>query len=272
MMRSLVRGHRSSLNPAHITTPGDRMTTEINAPTETIEYGDFADLLKPDSKWVIGGFPGWEFREPNAVAVVQNGRLRVAAIPLTRTNTMVQFFDNAKHMYYSRDTFDVPEGGEISVELEIKAIKINGVADDFYDGFVSVNLLDLSTGLAIDFFVSNECFATVYARLPFPGAKEPDDAPKYFAMFKEQPLPKGPQQAHRYTITYDQAAAELRFYVEGQLVNTEHNVPRMASFIAALGIMTEKDIAEGASVSCHGQGVTAEWSPLRITRRHASAG
>lgn len=246
------------------------MTTDTERAVETIEYGGFADLLKPDSKWVIGGFPGWDFREPNAVAVVQNGRLRVTALPLTRTNPMIQFFDNAKHMYYSRDSFAVPPGGEISVELEIKAQKFNGVANDFYDGFVSVNLLDLSTGLAIDFFVSNECFATVYARLPFPGAKIPEDATKYFAMFKEQPLPKGEQQTHRYTITYDQGADELRFYVEGQLVNSEYNVPKMESFIAALGIMTEKDIVNGQSVSCHGQGISAEWSPLRITRRPAS--
>ena len=69
------------------------MTTEIDASTETIEYGDFADLLKPDSKWAIGGFPGWEFREPNAVAVVQNGRLRVSVAPLTRTNNAIQFFE-----------------------------------------------------------------------------------------------------------------------------------------------------------------------------------
>jgi hypothetical protein len=52
-------------------------------------------------------------------------------------------------------------------------------------------------------------------------------------------------------------------------VNQEYNVPRMESFTAALGIMTEKDIADGASVSCHGQGIVAEWSPLRITRRRA---
>ena len=245
------------------------MTTETEQRVETFEYGDFADLLKPDTKWVIGGFPGWEFREPNAVAVVQNGRLRVAAMPLTRGNDFIQFFDNAKHMYYSRDTFEVPPGGEISVELEIRAVKTNGVADDFYDGFVSVNLLDLSTGLAIDFFVSNECFATVYARLPFPGAVAPADPPKYFALFKEQPLPKGQQQTHRYTITYDQGAAELRFYVEGELVNREQEVPKMESFIAALGMMTEKDIVDGKSVSCHGQGLSAEWSPLTITRRFA---
>jgi Family of unknown function (DUF6081) len=247
------------------------MTADTEQAVETIEYGGFADLLKPDSKWVIGGFPGWEFREPNAVALVQNGRLRVAAVPLTRTNPMIQFFDNAKHMYYSTETFVVPPGGQISVELEIRAVKMNGVPNDFYDGFVSVNLLDYSTGLAIDFFVSNECFATVYARLPFPGAQAPeDDATKYFALFKEQPLPKGERQTHRYKITYDHGADELFFYVEGALVNHEVNVPKMGSFIAALGLMTEKDIVDGKSVSCHGQGLTAEWSPLTVTKRFAS--
>jgi hypothetical protein len=58
--------------------------------------------------------------------------------------------------------------------------------------------------------------------------------------------------------------------VEGQPVNHEVNVPKMETFIAALGMMTEKDIVDGKSVSCHGQGLTAEWSPLTITKRFAS--
>ena len=237
---------------------------------DTIVYGDFADLLKPDAKWVIGGFPGWEFREPDAVPVVQNGRLRVAAVPLTRNNAMVQILDNAKHMYFSKELFRVPDGGEISVELEIRAQKLNGVPNDFYDGFVSVNLLDFSTGIAADFFVSNECYATVYARLPFPGTTVPDTGgQKYFGLFKEQPLPRGERQPHRYTITYDQGAAELLFYVEGDLVNREVEVPRFESFLIALGLMTEKDITDGKSVSCHGQGLIGEWSPITITRRSA---
>jgi hypothetical protein len=245
------------------------MTAETGQNAETVVYGDFADILKPESKWVIGGFPGWEYREPDAVVVVQSGTLRVTVMPLTRGHNSVQILDNAKHMYFSKETFQVPPGGEISVALDIRAQKFNGAPNDFYDGFVSLNLLDFSTGLAVDFFVSNECYATVYARLPFPGTSVEDDGQKYFALFKEQPLPKGEQQRHRYNITYDQGADELRFYVEGALVNREVNVPKMASFIAALGVMTEKDIVDGKSVSCHGQGMDAQWSPLTITRRFA---
>ena len=243
------------------------MTTGIEqeARTDVIEYGDFADILKPDSKWVIGGFPGWEFREPDAVVVVQNGRLRVAAVPLTRANASLQILDNAKHMYFSREKFAVPEGGRVSVELEIRAQKVDGPPDDFYDGFVSFNMLDFSTGIAVDFFVSNESFATVYARLPFPGSPPPEgEGQKYFALFKEQPLPKGPRQPHRYRTEYSRGDGELTFCVDGQVVNREYGVPDMASFICALGLMTEKDMVDGRSVSCHGQGLIGEWSPLRI--------
>jgi hypothetical protein len=246
------------------------MTTETEQGVETIVYGGYADLLKPDSKWTIGGFPGWEFREPNAVILVQNGKLRVAVMPLSRSHDVVQFFDNAKHMYFSRETFAVPPGGQISFEIELKADKVNGDPADFYDGYVSFNLLDLSQGIAIDFFQSVEAYATVYARLPFPGAAVPEgDGPKYFGMFDERPLPKGPRTAHRYTITYDQGAGELLFFVEGELVNRETGIPKIESMIAALGIMTEKDIQNGKSVSCHGQGVIAEYGPMTVTRRPA---
>jgi len=238
---------------------------------DTMVYGDFADLLKPDSKWLIGGFPGWEFREPDAVVVVQNDVLKVTVMPLTRGNGSVQILDNAKHMYFSRETFAVPPGGRITVELEIRAQVLGGLPGDFYDGFVSLNLLDFSTGLAVDFFVSDDRYATVYARLPFPGSPAPEDGgQKYFALFKERPLPRGPRQRHRYRITYDDGADELLFHVEDALVNREVQVPKMRSFIAALGIMTEKDIADGRSVSCHGQGIAAEWSALTITRESAS--
>ena len=242
------------------------MTIDAELAAETIIYGDYADILKPDSKWVIGGFPGWEFREPDAIVVVQNGTLRVACMPLTRENAALQILDNAKHMYFSRETFRVPTRGRVTIDVDIKATKINGVPDDFYDGFVSLNLLDFSTGIAVDFSVSNERFATVYARLPFPGSPPPEsDGQRYFGLFKEQPLPRGPRQTHHYTIVYDHGADALSFFVDGALVNEEHGVPKIDSFIAALGLMTEKDLVDGKSVSCHGQGLVGEWGPLTIT-------
>ncbi len=240
---------------------------------EQLVYGDFADILKPDSRWVQAGFQTpdgfWEYREPNALVLVQNGRLRVTAVPLTRSHDGVQILDNAKHMYFSRERFAVPDDGEIGVETEITARVVNGTPDDLYDGFVSLNLLDFSTGLALDFFVCNEKFATVYARLPFPGTSLDGDGggkPKAFAIFKELPLPLGPQQPHRYQITYSKAEDAVSWFVNGELVNCETGVPaKMDGFLCALGLMTEKDIRGGKSASLHGQGVMGEWAPLLIT-------
>jgi len=241
---------------------------------ERIVYGDFADILKPDGPWAQAGFATpdgfWEYREPNALVLVQNGRLRVTTAPLTRAHDSVQILDNAKHMYFSRRRFEVPDGATISVETEITARVINGVPEDLYDGFVSLNLLDFATGLALDFFVCNEKFATVYARLPFPGVSidGPDTGkPKVFALFKELSLPDGPQQTHRYKITYSRAEDTFGWYVNDELVNQETGVPvKMDGFLCALGIMTEKDIRDGKSASLHGQGVIGEWTPLVITK------
>jgi len=84
-------------------------------------YGDFTSIVGEKPAWVIGGFPlpdgsFWEYREPDAVAVVQNGRLRVGVKELTRRHDTVQILDNAKHMYFSKETFVVPEGGDAEDE------------------------------------------------------------------------------------------------------------------------------------------------------------
>jgi len=242
---------------------------------DRVVYGGFADILKDDGPWMQAGFQTpdgfWEYREPNAMVLVQNDKLRVAAMPLTRSHDQVQILDNAKHMYFSRERFAVPENGEISVETEITARVLNGTPDDLYDGFVSLNLLDFTTGLAIDFFVCNEKYATVYARLPFPGTVIENGGipgrPNIFALFKEEPLPDGEQRPHRYKITYSRAEDTISWFVNDELVNRETKVPvKMDGFLCALGLMTEKDIRDGKSVSLHGQGVIGEWTPLVITK------
>ncbi|HEY8837444.1 MAG TPA: hypothetical protein VIO16_07160, partial [Dehalococcoidia bacterium] len=57
-------------------TPGAVSDTGAAAAASRV-YGGFADLMKPDSKWQLGGFAlpdgtSWQYREPNAVVVVQN--------------------------------------------------------------------------------------------------------------------------------------------------------------------------------------------------------
>ena len=77
--------------------------------SEWTDVGGFGCLISAEPAergWFAAGFPMkdgafWTFREPDAVVIVQNDRLRVAAVPFTRGHDEVQFFDNAKHMYFS---------------------------------------------------------------------------------------------------------------------------------------------------------------------------
>ena len=246
------------------------MTTTRDETTLTV--GGFADLFKPDSAWTIGGFAlpdgsFWSYREPGAMVLVQNRRLRVSAVPLTRSNDRVQFLDNAKHMYFSRERVLMPEGGALTLEVRIAARGVGTAPGDLYDGFVSYNLLDFETGVAIDFFISNDQIATVYGRLPFPGVPVPETGDqRYFCLFKELEIPTEPGAWHDYRITYDQGADSVRWWVDGALVNEERDVPdKIRGFTLAMGLMTEKDIREGKSTSLHGQGLIGEWSESRIT-------
>ena len=234
--------------------------------------GAYSRIFEPDGHWVQAGFdlPGgqrWDYREPNAVVLVRNEWLQVSAVPYTRSNDHVQILDNAKHMYFSRERFLVPEGGRITFEIQVAARTVNTQPGNLYDGYVSWNLLDLTTGWALDVFTGGDTVATVYGRLPFPGAAVPETGPaRAFCLFNElKEFPTSQGQVHAYRITYDQAADTVEFEADGRIVDRYENVPdKISGFTAAVGLMSEIDIVDGKSVSCHGQGVIGRWSPMRV--------
>ena len=226
------------------------MTTEAaSAPTTQTVVGDYNRILEPDSKWAIGAFPlpdgsVWQYKEPGAVVLVRNGWLQVAAVPYTRGNDRVQILDNAKHMYFSKERFAVPPGGRITFEIQIAARTIGTQPGNLYDGYVSWNLLDLATGWALDFFTGGDTVATVYGRLPFPGAAIPDTGEaRAFCIFNElKDLPTTQGQAHAYRISYDQAADTVEFEADGKVVDRYEHVPdKLTGFTVALGLMSEID-------------------------------
>jgi hypothetical protein len=256
------------------------MTAETSTrPSETL-VGDFNRILEPDSRWGIGAFAlpdgtTWEYREPNAVVLVRNGWLQVAAAPYTRAHDRVQILDNAKHMYFSKERFAVPTGGRITFEIQVAARTIGTQPGNLYDGYVSWNLLDFTTGWALDFFTGGDTISTVYGRLPFPGAALPETGEaRAFCIFnelKEMPTTQG--QVHAYRITYDQGADTVEFEADGKVVDRYEHVPdKITGFTAALGLMSEIDQVDGKSVSCHGQGVIGRWSPMRVVTEGAPNG
>ncbi len=239
--------------------------------------GDYHRLFESDARWVLGGFalPGaeiWQYKEPNAVVLVRDGWLQVSAVPYTRGHDRIQILDNAKHMYFSKERFEVPAGGKITFEIQIAARTVATNPGNLYDGYVSWNLLDLTTGWALDFFTGGETVATVYGRLPFPGAAIPETGEaKAFCLFHElADLPASQGQVHSYRITYDQGADTVEFEADGKIVDRYERVPdKITGFTAALGLMSEIDQVAGKSVSCHGQGVIGRWSAMKVTTEEA---
>jgi Family of unknown function (DUF6081) len=252
---------------------GKSAAQDVEARDTVTDVGGFAGIVTPreDAQWLPAGFPVgdgevWTYQEPDAVVVVQDGRLRVAAVPYTRHHDHVQILDNAKHMYFSTRRFGAPEGGRLRVEWEMAAQVVNG-RGDLYDGFVSFHWMDLASGTAIDIFAGNHDVATVYARLPFPGSPVPRPAsgPRYFSLFEEVRGCTEPGRLHRYAIGYDRGQARLEFAMDGETLATYRDVLPIGPGLLALGLMTEKDIQPGkGSVSCHGQGAVGTWGSIRV--------
>jgi hypothetical protein len=207
---------------------------------------------------------------------VQESFLKVAAVPYTRRHDSIQILDNAKHMYFSTRTFGAPPGGTINFSLEMAATIVGGKPGDLYDAFVSFNVLNLSTGGVLDFFVGNDVFATVYGKLPFPGVPVAPtaDGPRYFCLFEETHDAITPGSLHRYDILYDSGNDQVRFSLDGNEVRSYSSVPfKFGPCTLAMGLMSEKDIAPGSgSISCHGQGTIGRWGKISITRQPAERG
>ena len=203
-----------------------------------------------------------ELREPDAVPIVQNGRLRMGVRKFTRCDDRVQIFDNAKHVLFSTRTFDVAAGIRISFEMGAEGSRCN--EGDLYDGFASFLCLDLTTGTAIDVFCRDRLCAAVFARLPFPGIQVPDLEPmKYWALFDEKELPE--PGLHEYSIAIEPAHSKITWTVGGEPLR-QQRLPdyELGPLMFGLGLMTEKDLTEEGSISCHGQGIRGEWSPIRV--------
>ena len=227
----------------------------------------------PTRTWAIGAFPlpdggTWEYREPDAVVLVRNGWLQVAAVPYTRAHDRVQILDNAKHMYFSKERFAVPPGGRITFEIQVAARTVGTAPRNLYDGYVSWNLLDITTGWALDFFTGGDTVATVYGRLPFPGAALPRPARRAPSASSTNSRICRPRRARSTPTASPTTRARTPWSSKptASVVDRYEHVPdKITGFIAALGLMSEIDQVDGKSVSCHGQGVIGRWSTMRVS-------
>ncbi len=180
----------------------------------------------------------------------------------TRSHDRVQILDNAKHVLFSTRSFPVATGVTMSWDMEAEGLHC--APGDLYDAFASLLCIDLSTGTAIDVFCRDDICAAVFARLPFPGTDVGDLEPmKYWALFDEKRLSRAGR--HSYSITIDPAHSRITWTVDDELLR-EQTLPdyELGPVTLGLGLMTEKDLTRGGSISCHGQGIRAEWGPISL--------
>jgi hypothetical protein len=94
----------------------------------------------------------------------------------------------------------------------------------------------------------------------------PDLEPfKYWAIFDERVLSS--PGSHTFRIEIAPRAGDITWTVDGDLLRRQ-SLPqyRIGPLVLGLGLMTEKSIGRDGSVSCHGQGLEAEWGPITVER------
>ena len=167
------------------------------APASQRRYGGFADLFKADAAWRFGGFalPGgsfWEYREPNAIVIVQAGRLRCSAESTHTRNDRVQILDNAKQMYFSQERFAVPADGAISsmsTSPPVASVLPRGISTTAS----SRTTCSTSRPAGRSTFSSATTRSPPYTRgCRFRASRCRIPAPRYFALFKELDIETAP--------------------------------------------------------------------------------
>jgi hypothetical protein len=205
-------------------------------------------------------------REPQAVTIVREGNLSVGVQQLSRSHDRSQILDNAKHVLFSTRQFRVPEDGGISFGLSMRVRRRGARQGDLYDGYASFLCLDFSNGLAMDWFLAEDRAAATYARLPFPGLELPEIGDlNYWAFFKEKDLASTPEGFHAFELRIE-GSRVFSWWADGEEISRQSKPElKFGDLTLGLAIMTEKDIGPHGSVSVHGQGVQAEWSPITIS-------
>lgn len=246
------------------------MTEEIEAP-ESIQYGEFSSIFKEDGKWTHGVYKlpdgtTWIYNEPEAVIIVQRKRLRVRVDRLSRSHDTIQLLDNSKHVYLSTAKFSTPDEGSISFDLGMGA-RVRGAKDnDLYNGFTAFNLHDLEGGFGFGFLTNGIEYATLYFRQAPAGVSSKNPLyPRFFAIYDEHPLSPLSEGLHQFTISYSKSKDYAEWLLDGERVNYQDSIPDpINSFVTSIGIMTDIDLGPTGSQSLQGQGITGEWSPVKI--------
>ncbi len=245
------------------------MAEEMEAPPNIQLYGEYSSIFKTDGKWTLGVYKlpdgtSQTYNEPDAVIIVQRNRLRIRAEPLTRSHDTIQQLDNNKHVYLSTSKFPTPDEGIISFEVRMQAKVTNAKDNDLYNAFTSFGLHDLEAGFGFSFLTNGLEYATLYSREAPTGATSRNPTyPRFFHIYDEHTLTEG---QHQFTINYNKSKNTVEWLLDGEKVNYQDAIPDPINNLnISLGLKAAIDLGPNGSQSLHGQGITGEWSQVKIT-------
>lgn len=234
--------------------------------TTTENYDPFTGPDLDLSKWqflqypIPGGEP-WVCREPQSHISFADGRmsLEIEAFELQHP---VQSIDNCKFVLLSSTPFDVPATGKLVVTAKMSGDNIAGTPFNWRDGFASLIVIDLSTGLVFDVIQASQGVGAIHEQLPL----SEDTIP--FTHVTEAPLAAvstGSGHLHECRITLDAADHTVTWDVDGTEIFRAQGIDVPTSVNLGLGVFTLHPVVDGESRSLHGQGFKASWSDIRVT-------
>ena len=172
-----------------------------------------------------------------------------------------QSIDNCKHLLLSTATFLVSALETSTFAIEMSATSLYATPHDYRDGFVTFNVIELSTGMVFDFGMRSDRLFALYERLPLPGVETP------FTYIVDAPLSGrrlSPGTVVDCVLVFEPATRSVFWHVNGGFIFEARDVLFPREIVLGLGLLTLHPCADGRSQSLKVQGIRGTWQNLRV--------
>lgn len=223
-------------------------------------YDDFSDSSSFTDRWAflemeLPDFGRCRCEEPTAKTSLDNGILTVRVDEFRRFDDQVQVFDNPKHMVLSTETFRVPRSGTTAFSVEMAAENVGGDPDDYRDGFVTFNVLDMSTGWVWDHALTSRRSWAIHEHLYVPGFVPYEESLSWIVENAIHLPGIDGTEFHEFRIEIDAGRGHARWLVDGR-PTFEVAAPIIPERLQiGFGLVTLHQIRHGRSTSLRGQGL-----------------
>lgn len=230
-------------------------------------YDDFsAAELDPD-RWELAAVEHeagrYVYTDDNAQVRTGDGKLSIEIQPFSAFHDAVQVLNNPKQLYMSSERLTTPPGSVTTFATSMSITTQGQVPFDLRDAFGTINLLDFTTGMVLDFAATNDTLFVVYERLLLPGITTPEE---YFAHRVVLEVATGPGVEHELAIVYDRPTGQARWYVDDQLEYWADTPVEIEGFRLGMGLFSSRDITEWSREEReHGQGAVGRWGPWKVS-------